>query len=104
MPQKEIDKDSWFIHPVTGYLSSNDKRHKFTNQIKVLLLEKIRELKDVADACKAVGISRRILAPHLRADWYFRKDFQETVAETKDLEKQKQAEAVSRLWAKLNSK
>lgn len=100
MPQKEIQVENWVIDPVTGYLTSLDTRHKFTGVLKKTFLEKLLELRDIEEACKGVGISRRILTAHLRADERFRGTYEAIKALIKNPERLRKIETVERLWKK----
>ena len=75
MAQKELKYTKGYsIDEGTGYKTSNDPRSKMSAQVKKIFIQTFSVNGDIADTCQAIGISRRILAPHLRADSKFRQD------------------------------
>lgn len=102
MPQKEINTAYYRIDPVTGYLESKKERLKFNASTKAKFLQVYEQRNDVDEACRLAGISRRILAPHLRADEKFRKDFLSLKQRLHDTDFQRKKEVLARLWKSAN--
>ena len=103
MPQREINTAYYRVDSSTGYLESKKEQLKFNARNKWLFIKILKERGDIEEACRLVGISRRILAPHLRADSKFRKDFLEVKQELNDSEGQRKREVLERLWKQANS-
>lgn len=100
--QRELKFTKGFtIDPVTGYIVSNDPHSKITPELKVGFIKKLAELGDVEEACKASGLGRRVLSPHLRADSKFKQDYRRTKQNLREepLASQRRA-VVDRLWTK----
>lgn len=106
MPQRELDPNKGVFDPATSFLFFPDKKVKFQPDLKLLFLEKLKELGDVEEACKFVGINRRILKPHMRADKVFAKRYKAALRFYKNKPaneaQARSAAAVDDLWNQLS--